>query len=302
LRRRIWSTLDVARPDVLAVAGWGEPGMREAARWGRRRGVPMLLMSDSQYHDERRIWWKEWLKRRYVANFRAGFVAGSPHIDYLVRLGMPRVRINVGYDVVDNDHFARGSDAARADAVRLRVELGLPERYFLTCARFVPKKNLGTLLDAFQIYRRLAGPDAWGLVLIGDGPLRSLLEAQIARLDLTGHVYLPGFQQYDCLPTYFGLASALVLPSVQEQWGLVVNEALAAGLPVLASRICGCVPDLLGDCPDAVFDPLDTLGMADRMVAVAGSAADSGVYRSLVEVWGLERFATGIWGSARLPN
>ena len=199
-----------------------------------------------------------------------GFVAGSPHVNYLVRLGMPRVRINVGFDVVDNDHFARGSDAARADAGRLRSELGLPDCFFLTCTRFVPKKNLGTLLDAYRIYRRLAGADAWGLVLIGDGPLRPQLEAQIARLGLAGGVRLPGFRQYDELPTYYGLAAAFVLPSVQEQWGLVVNEALAAGLPVLASRTCGCVPDLLSDRPDAVFDPRDVAGLAGRMATVAG--------------------------------
>ena len=298
LRHRVCSTLDASRPDVLAVAGWGEPGMREAARWGRRRGVPMVLMSDSQHHDERRVWWKELWKRQYVAKFGAGFVAGSPHADYLVRLGMPRDRILDGFDVVDNDHFARGSDAARDDARRLRAELGLPDRYFLSCARFVPKKNLATLLDAYQIYREIAGSGAWDLVLLGDGPLRSQLEFQIERLKLVSHIYLPGFQQYDALPTYYGLASAFVLPSVQEQWGLVVNEALAAGLPVLVSRICGCVPDLLNGTPSAVFDPSDPVGMANQMAAVASAPANENASRARAAPWGLGRFAAGLCEAA----
>src|SRR5581483_400271 len=214
------AALEAARPDVLAVAGWGDRGMLAATRWGLRRGVPMLVMSDSQYHDERRVWWKEAVKRQVVGCFRAALVAGTTHTDYLARLGMPRDRVFTGFDVVDNNHFAAGADEARADAGRLRAERGLPERYFLTSARFVPKKNLPTLIDAFARYRRRAGAGAWDLVVIGDGPLRPELEAQVRRLGVGDAAHLPGFKQYGDLPAYYGLASAFVLPSTMDQWGL----------------------------------------------------------------------------------
>ena len=125
--------------------------------------------------------------------------------------------------------------------------LGLPERYFLASARFVPKKNLLRLLEAYAGYRRRAGADAWHLVLLGDGELRGDIERRSALPDLAGAVILPGFRQYDELPAYYGLARAFVHASTTEQWGLVVNEAMAAGLPVLVSDRCGCAPDLVED-------------------------------------------------------
>jgi glycosyltransferase involved in cell wall biosynthesis len=261
----------------------------------------MVLMSDSQYHDERRVWWKERFKRSFVRRFRAGFVAGTNHAAYLTRLGMPRDRIFLGYDVVDNEHFASGSDAARADVARVRAVLQLPDRYFLTCARFVPKKNLAVLLYAYAGYRQAAAGEPYDLVLVGDGPLRPMLTSLARELGLLPHVHMPGFMQYHELPPYYGLAAAFVLPSVQEQWGLVVNEALAAGLPVLASRVCGCVPDLLGDTPAAIFEPFDAAALADIMQrrAIVGAAADEiRQCRARVECWGLRRFSTELWSSA----
>lgn len=296
LTRRVWEVLDRVDPDVIAVAGWGDRGMRVAARWGHRRRVPMVLMSDSQHRDEVRVWWKEWLKRRLVARFTAGFVAGTPHADYLAMLGMPRERIWLGYDVVDNDHFARGAEAARADADAMRTKMRLPPRYFLTCARFVAKKNLAMLLDAYSVYRTTSGGDAWALVLVGDGELRPALEQQAARLGIMESVHLPGFKQYEELPAYYGLASAFVLPSIQDQWGLVVNEALAAGLPVLASEACGCVPDLLG--AGVGFDPRDPAGLANRMVTITVEGSEASKLQARVANWGLDRFATCLWDAA----
>src|SRR5207237_10914146 len=115
-----------------------------------------------------------------------------------------------GYDVVDNDYFAAGAAAARANAARVRAALGLPERYFLACNRFVGKKNLPTLIAAFAQYRRAAASGGWDLVLVGDGPLRPQLEKQIREPGLGAAVGLPGFKQYDELPAYSGLAAAFV--------------------------------------------------------------------------------------------
>jgi len=101
---------------------------------------------------------------------------------------------------------------------------------------------------------------------VGDGPRRTALEAQVARLDLGGHVRFPGFCQYDELPAYYGLADALVLASTHEQWGLVVNEAMAAGLPVLVSERCGCAPDLVVEGETGyTFDPYDEAAIADAV-------------------------------------
>lgn len=299
---RVGAALVRVEPDVLAVAGWSDRGMLAAARWGLCRRVPMVVMSDSQYHDEPRAWWKEAVKRRVVGCFGAGFVAGTAHTDYLARLGMPRDRIYTGYDVVDNDYFGAGADAARADAARVRDELRLSEHFFLACARFIPKKNLGTLVEAFSRYRA-AGRGAYNLVLVGDGPLRGELTAQVARLGLAGAVTFAGFRQYPELPAYYGLAAGFVHPSTVDQWGLVVNEAMAAGLPILASRPSGCTPDLIRDGETGfAFDPADVAGLANLLGRLAAdpvrSAAMGEAARRVVGGWSLGRFAAGLWAAA----
>ena len=104
---------------------------------------------------------------------------------------MPRERIFSGYDVVDNAHFRRGADAARQDADGTRARLKLPEHYFLASNRFIEKKNLVRLVRAFAAYRRSAGPKAWDLVLLGDGPLRDSLERLVRELDIHERVLMP---------------------------------------------------------------------------------------------------------------
>ena len=298
------AVLAASRPDVVFLNGWSDRAALRALRWCRRRGVPAVLMSDSQQHDEPRVFWKEWLKRGVLAGCAAAFVAGRRHGEYLAALGFGGKPVSFGYDVVDNGHFSRGADEARADAVEMRARLRLPERYFLCVSRFVPKKNLPRLLRAFAAYRDQAGPNPWDLVLLGDGVGRVELEAQMIRHDLVGSVHLRGFLQYDTLPVYYALASALVLASTTEQWGLAVNEAMAAGLPVLVSRVCGCVPELVQEGVNGrTFDPFDEVALTRELTRLADPATDRMAMglasRRIIMDWSLDRFAAGFWGAAR---
>lgn len=296
--------LDDSRPDAVFLNGWSDRGALRALCWCRRHGVPTVLMSDSQRHDERRVFWKEWLKRGVLAGCAAAFVAGRRHAEYLAALGFGNRPVSLGYDVVDNDHFARGADAVRADADAVRARLGLPARYFLCVSRFVPKKNLSELLRAFAAYRSRAGADAWDLVLLGDGAGRADLEAQIIRDGLAGAVHLRGFLPYDALPAHYALAEGLVLASTSEQWGLAVNEAMAAGLPVLVSRVCGCAPELVEEGVNGrTFAPRDEAALARELAWLADPARDlvsmGRASRRIVADWSLARFAAGFWEAAR---
>ena len=188
------------------------------------------------------VFWREWLKRRIVRLFAAALVGGAPQAAYARELGMPEEAIFQGYDAVDNVYFAEQAARVRDMAEVERARLDLPVRFFLAASRFVAKKNLFRLLDAYAAYRQRAGAGAWHLVLLGDGALRAQIESRIVRLDLIGRVMLPGFKQYEELPAWYGLARAFVHASTTEQWGLVVNEAMASGLPVLVSERCGCAP------------------------------------------------------------
>ncbi|NJK34705.1 MAG: glycosyltransferase family 1 protein, partial [Oscillatoriales cyanobacterium SM2_2_1] len=99
--------LDDWNPDVLFVPGWGFTYSRQALRWCQRQGKRAIAMSESKYDDEPRQWWRESLKSwLYIRHFDGAIVGGQQHKAYLERLGMAAHRIFLGYDAVDNDHFA----------------------------------------------------------------------------------------------------------------------------------------------------------------------------------------------------
>jgi 1,2-diacylglycerol 3-alpha-glucosyltransferase len=294
--RKVAAVLDRTAPDAVAIAGWSHPGALAALLWCARKRIPAIVMSDSAEIDEKRRPWREAIKRKIVALFSAGLVAGGPHRRYLAALGMDDALIRDGFDTVDNDHFAAGALASRADAKALRGELGLTRPYFMTSCRFVAKKNLFTLLAAYRRYRAMASSSAWDLVLLGDGPLAAELHAAIAGHGLEAFVHLPGFLQYEELPRYYGLASAFVLPSTTEQWGLVVNEAMAAGLPILVSTRCGCAEDLVRSGVNGFpFDPFNVTELSETMQSIASANVDREAMgkagQAMIAEWSTDRFA-----------
>ena len=206
--------------------------------------------------------------------------------------------------MVDNDFFASASAELRAgDAQHLREEAILPPDYFLYVGRFAPEKNLPFLLRAYARYR-LTFPDGWRLVMVGDGPLREELH-QIAQAEGLTDVIWAGFKQSPELPRYYTFASCFILPSVLEPWGLVVNEAMASGLPVLASRRCGCATDLVVDAKNGfTFDPGSVEGLADLMnvmssIPEGARAAMGGASTEIISRWSPALFAVQVASAAK---
>lgn len=300
VRRAVRLALDRAAPAAVAVPGWATAGALAALEWCALRRCPAIIMSESTATDERRSAVKEWIKRRLVRLGSAALVGGQPHRAYVRRLGLGDDRIFTGYDAVDNAYFACGAAEARQDRDALRTRLQLPARYFLASSRFIEKKNLPMLLRAYAAYRRQAGAGAWSLVLLGDGVLRGSLEQQRVALGIEDAVLLPGFKQYGDLSVYYGLAAAFVHASTSEPWGLVVNEAMACGLPVLVSHRCGCSADLVIDGRNGwTFDPNDEAGLVAALVRMSGQSesarASLGAASSeIVAHWSPERFAAGL--------
>lgn len=288
--------------DAIALPGWSSRAAFASLIWARERSIPAILMSETNAWDFARKPVAEWVKRRIVAHYSAGLVTSDSQARYLADLGLRASAIFRGYNAVDNAYFAQAAAAAA-------MPEGLPEairgRYFLTSNRFIEKKNLARLLDAYAAFRRgrTDDPADWPLVLLGDGELRGALEAQRAALGLTAHVLMPGFRQIDELPHFYGTAGAFVHASTTEQWGLVVNEAMASGLPVAISNRCGCAEVLVEDgVTGLLFDPLDTDAITralDRLTDRASATALAAAGRARVNAWGPERFGSGIAEAVR---
>jgi len=294
LRDALWPRLDEIRPDVLAIQGWSDAFALLPLSWALKRRVPCVVLSESQQDDFSRSAWKESLKRRVVRLFQAGLVGGARHSEYLAHLGLPATHIFLGYDVVDNDHFRNGAEAARA-APR---PTDLPANYFLTSCRFIPKKNLRLLISAYANYRSKAGANAWALIILGDGDEREALEKLRDELKLSGSVLMPGFKSYSELPTYYAWAGAFILASSIEQWGLVVNEAMASGLPVIVSERCGCAHELVRNGENGfTFAPDDSQRLSELMFNLANDKNRTAMgrqSREIIDKWSPSRFADGL--------
>ena len=304
VQTEVFAVLDALKPRVVAVAGWAFPESVSAIMWAHANGAKVIMMSDSQERDATRRSLREAIKSRVVKACHAALVGGRYQSEYIVSLGMPRERIFLGYNAIDNRHFSDGADRARMDAVSVRRRHGLPERYLLVSARFIPKKNLENLVKAFARALELA-PTSHHLVILGDGPGRPALQTAIASAGLGERVLLPGFQEYDNLPAFYGLADALVHVSLAEQWGLVINEAAAASLPLIVSDVCGAAPELVQHGDNGfLVNPNDIEGMAHalRQMMIMDEARREtmgATSRKIVANWGTERFANGLREASR---
>lgn len=299
-RCELTAALSRLRPVALVCVGYADPEINEALAWAIRRGVPCVTCSDSTYDDSPRHGIGEWLKRQVVSAFDAALVAGLRSDRYLDHLGIPSDRRFRPWDVVDNGYFASGAEQARRHEPETRDRLGFSGQSFLCVARFVAKKNLSYLITAYGRYVACAPPRPWSLVIVGAGPLEPELRAKIAVARLGDRVQLRGFQQYPELPAFYGVAGAFVLPSLSDQWGLVVNEAMASGLPILVSRRCGCCPDLVREGSNGFsFDPVNVQELAAHLLAMAGlpeeRRAEMGRQSSgIIRDYSPEAFAAGL--------
>jgi 1,2-diacylglycerol 3-alpha-glucosyltransferase len=240
ISQRIIHALNQIRPNLLFVPGWESLQSVSAARWACINRTPFVVMSASQQIDFPREFIKENWKKYFLGLSIGALVGGARQLTYCIRLGMDKERIRTGYNTVDNDHF---SSAVAEPSVE-----GSPIT-FLVVARLIPKKNIQLLLHSFadlikgnaDIRARLI------LKIAGEGPMLSNLEETCANLQLENNVKFLGHVSYFNLPRLYRDSSVLVLPSLSEQWGLVVNEAMSAGLPVIVSDACGCSDDLVRD-------------------------------------------------------
>ena len=348
VRQGISRALAELQPDAMAIAGWGTVDARACLSWCKQRRIPAFVMSETRAADGKRIWWKEWLKSLVVRKFDGALCGGESHKRYLVQLGIPPERIAFGYNVVDNEFFAKirnakwgignggilttedtestegaaglrlagqagasesdsltskladspvsesltrsASDPDSSPTTRYSSLVTLPKApYFLASNRFVGRKNLVRLIQAYSQYVASSKSDMWPLVLLGDGELRGGLETLAQKLELIiasadlklnsyklktpsedGLVFFAGFRQIEELPAFYSAAGAFVHPALEEPWGLVINEAMASGLPILSSRNVGATEELVVEGETGfLFDPMNVEEMAAALLRMA---------------------------------
>jgi glycosyltransferase involved in cell wall biosynthesis len=246
INRGVLSALNKIRPDAVLCGGYNYLASWEAACWTKVHGVPLLLWSESTALDRRRGHrLVEFMKSRFLRLCRAFVVPGRSSLKYLKDLGIPEERIFTAPNAVDIDLFVALSEAARRDEFQVRARNSLPRRYFLCVGRLVRAKGVFDLLEGYAQLDHETRAKI-GLVFVGDGSDRSELMERASRI-APGTIQFPGFIHREGLPEFYALAEALVVPTHSDTWGLVVNEAMSCGLPVIVTSVAGCVADLVED-------------------------------------------------------
>lgn len=236
--------LETILPDTVICGGYNYFASWQAARWCKNRRIPFVLWSESTAWDERREHEPvEFLKRRFLRKCRAFVVPGHSAFQYLASFGVPERMIVTAPNAVDNGLFAQRALLARSNAAQYRARYELPQRFFLYCGRLTKSKGV---VDALNAYASLA-PDLRSeisLVFAGSGDARDDLQRR-ARSIFPGRVQFAGFVHREDLPAFYALADMLIFPTHSDPWGLVVNEAMACGVPIIATSVAGCAADLV---------------------------------------------------------
>lgn len=281
LSRGVGRELRRFRPDAVAVGGWNQPAFWRALTHSRARRIPLLVWIESTLRDARSEARPLALARRAIVRAAAGaFVPGRAAAEYARSLGLPEERIALAPNAVDNAVFAAPMHRPHPDRCS-----------FLYAGRLDPEKGLDVLLEAF---REVPGE----LELVGSGSdeerLRSLAPP---------NVHFRGPLDRDALVPVYAEADVFVLPSRSEPWGMVLNEAAAAGLPLVATDGVGAAHDLIEDGANGFRVPVDdapALAAALRRLAedpelrhAAGLSS-----RRLVEPLTPEAWARGVAGLA----
>ena len=258
LNRGLWSAFDAVNAQTIVCGGYNYPASWEALWWARRRSVRFVLWTESNQRDKRSgRAGVEWLKRYFVSSCNAFVVPGKSSFAYLRTLGASEQVIFTAPNAVDNTFFATQAEDARAHATEFREKLKLPSRFILFVGRLVPEKGVFDLLEAYAKLESGLRSEV-GLVFAGDGVSREELSRQAKRIR-PGMICFPGFTQREDLAGLYALAETLVLPTHSDPWGLVVNEAMACGLPIIVSSVAGCSADLVEDgCNGYVVPPRDS--------------------------------------------
>jgi len=269
--------------DALLLLGWQTFAHVQMLRAAWRIGMPVILRGESTLQrapargvraSAHRSVWLPIRQRLYRAAFGridAFLVIGSRNREYYRSFGVPDEKLFRAPYAVDNQRFALPAADRAAARARIRTRLGVgPETLVVaSSAKLIERKRPLDLVDAVAIVRD-RGIDAHAL-FIGDGEEHAAIERRAHTRGNRSAVTMAGFVNQQELPSWYAAADALVLPSdSRETWGLVVNEAMAAGLPVVVSDAAGCSPDLVREGENGfTYVCGDVAALADRLASIA---------------------------------
>jgi glycosyltransferase involved in cell wall biosynthesis len=259
------------RPDVVVS---GEFGWRtlNASVYARAAAIPLLVWWEGTPFTERRSTVIRRCARRGFASASAGLLGfGRASVDYLRDFAGERTPIHFVPQTVDNEPIAEATDRWRAQRERVREQLGARDVTLLCLSRLLPHKGIPQYISALRRLAEAVPEGAFTALFAGEGPEAAAIER--AAKDFPNAIRNLGMASPDEIPRLFAASDVLVFPTLRDCWGMVVNEALAAGIPVLGSRYAGAAEELLGGGEvGRLIDPLVPDSLDAALVAAVRDA------------------------------
>jgi len=253
------------RPDVVIS---GEFGWRtlNATLYARAAAIPLLIWWEGTCFTERKLAAIRRCARLGFTSASTGVLGfGRGSVDYLRNIAGERTPVHFVPQAVDNEPIAEATDRWRAQRVRVREQFGARGVTLLCLSRLLPHKGIPQYVSALRRLTDAVPEGAFTALFAGEGPEAETIER--AAKDFPRAIRNLGWVAPGEIPRLFAASDVLVFPTLRDCWGMVVNEALAAGIPVLGSRYAGAAEELIRDGEvGRLIDPLTPDSLDEALV------------------------------------
>lgn len=240
------SELKKFNPDIIISAGWDLFSYQTAFFYSKFAGKKYILWSGStQYEPSWRRTLAFPLVKLMVKGSDAYLAYGTRAKEYLISLGAKPKKIFVAHNTTNVKFFSKEVNLWRKKKARVKKELGIKtSRVILYVGQLIERKGVNYLIEAFREIKREDNDTS--LLIVGYGKLETKLRLYVKKERINDIIFAGGVE-WEKTPKYYAVSDVLVTPSLEEVWGLVLNEAMSAGLPIVATDVAGSAPDLIKD-------------------------------------------------------
>ena len=300
IKQELFHLLDTLYPDIIIAGAIAFPSGALSVLWAHINKKKVIIFDDAKIDAVPRNKFINYIKQNIYNAVYAMLYPSDDWIETGKFWGFGQDQLFYGVDVVDNSFW---QDYTRSD---------LPSKhYFLSIGRQIPAKNFTLILSCYRRYVNKYRKQSLNLMLVGDGPEHYAIKKYVENHNLNEYVALLPFKNQNELKSIYHNASAFILASNNETWGLVINEAMACGLPVIASRQCGATHSLINDGINGFsFSPDSENDLYNKMcqyhcLSETDKTRMAEASLQIIKNWGLEKFCESCYEaicySAALP-
>lgn len=265
--------------DLALAYDYNNPNAGRLMRACVRKNVPYIINCDGAFI--RKNWLKDMVKRYYISHAKGCFASGSYAKQYFLNYGARPEAIHFHRFTSLTEKDIRTAVPGSEERAALRRELGMEDRKtVLTIGQFIPRKGFDVLLESWK----KAKPD-WQLILIGGGEEEEKYRRIIEENGLS-HVILKGFMEKEDVFRYYMASDLFVLPTREDIWGLVINEAMACGLPIVSSDRCVAAMELVDEGYGGYRVPAED---ADKVAVAMEKILEDNDLRQAMGAYNLEK-------------